>query len=743
MKLNLTNKKGIGAFALVFFMLASMFFAMGAVHAQATTGTFSVYQSGSTSVSSVTVPSSPNPIGNTVKYDIYISGASDIWGWAIPTVNWNTAVVHLTKVVAGPFLSDNAPGGDSVSTTGTSSSLFDNTDPVGNVQGGLAQAITAADQSTDASGVVITMTFTVVGYGTSAITINGAYLIATSTVGSPHIPVSANSGSLTVSTPSTTINLYQHGSTTNAAIQWPSASNPIGGTFSVDAYISGALGNVWGWSIGVTWNPSVLECTGVTEGSYLSSGGATLFAPGFIDNYLGKVDAGISDAYSTQISDSVSSGVLCTLSFQILSYGNSALGLTAGTPGTLVNDNLPAQVITPTPVLTGATYSWTPAPATGPVAAITTEGSPFGAGNTQTLTNYAITFDGTPSQPGQNTIPPGQSCPITTYAWSITLIGGTIVTASTPTVALTATQVGMNPGTITATLTVTAPSPTNTPAPTYTETSTTTFSLTVLPPLPAGWNNWSNGILDIWTQNGGQGLGADCTSFGPQQLVDLTALVTFNGAPVALKTVSFDIYLNGVYIDVVTATTNANGYATTSYRLPWQDSNPTSYFGTVTVTGSVDVSQVTLTDSCQFYYGYQLSLQGINGAAPVTITNGVYSNGVGPVFFRNYAGLNTLTLTADVVSFNWTPTPFYLTATVFDTNNVPVSCQVLAETAPACGNTPTGWNGQAYTMTLTLPTWAFVGPATVEVNILNNTPANNGLAFSPQQSASLYIYNGT
>ena len=127
MKLNLTNKKSIGALALVFFMLASMFFAMGTVHAT-TTGTFSVYQSGSTSVSSITVPSSPNPIGTTVKYDIYISGANAIWGWAIPTVNFNTAVVHLTKVVAGPFLSDNAPGGDSVSTTGTSGSLFDNVD---------------------------------------------------------------------------------------------------------------------------------------------------------------------------------------------------------------------------------------------------------------------------------------------------------------------------------------------------------------------------------------------------------------------------------------------------------------------------------------------------------------------------------------------------------------------------------------------------------------------------------------
>ena len=171
---------------------------------------------------------------------------------------------------------------------------------------------------------------------------------------------------------------------------------------------------------------------------------------------------------------------------------------------------------------------------------------------------------------------------------------------------------------------------------------------------------------------------------------------------------------------------------------PGKTANPTSYFGTVTVTGSVDLSQATLTDSCQFYYGYLLNLTSIQ------VNNGVYdSNNVGPVFFRNYAGLNVVTLTATVTSANWTPTPFYLTATVFDANTVPVACTVLSETAPAAPNTATGMTTQTYTINLNLPTWAFVGPASVSVNILNNTPANNGLAFSPQQSASLYIYNGS
>ena len=107
----------------------------------------------------------------------------------------------MTKVVAGPFLADNAPGGDSTYPLLEPQAAYLKTyDNPGSVSGGLAQAITAADQSTDAAGVVITMTFTVVGYGTSAITINGGYLIATSDVGSPHIPEACNSGSVTVQT---------------------------------------------------------------------------------------------------------------------------------------------------------------------------------------------------------------------------------------------------------------------------------------------------------------------------------------------------------------------------------------------------------------------------------------------------------------------------------------------------------------------------------------------------------------
>ena len=140
---NLKNKKPFIAFALVLFMVVPMLLGTNSVSAaEITTGTFGVVQSGTggtANVNSVTLSSTSNPIGTTVKFDIYISGANAIWGWVIPTVAWNPAVVHLTKVVVGPFLADNAPDGDPTDMTGTSSSLFDNAH--GALQGGLSEAI--------------------------------------------------------------------------------------------------------------------------------------------------------------------------------------------------------------------------------------------------------------------------------------------------------------------------------------------------------------------------------------------------------------------------------------------------------------------------------------------------------------------------------------------------------------------------------------------------------------------------
>ena len=97
-----------------------------------------------------------------------------------------------------PFSLKDNTGGDSISTTGTSSSIFDNTDNPGQINGGLAQGIVAADTSTDTSGVLATLTFNITNYGVSPITLNRGYYIASAAVGSPRINVTCNSATVTV-----------------------------------------------------------------------------------------------------------------------------------------------------------------------------------------------------------------------------------------------------------------------------------------------------------------------------------------------------------------------------------------------------------------------------------------------------------------------------------------------------------------------------------------------------------------
>jgi hypothetical protein len=750
-----THKKGLIALALVFFMIMPMFAAVNLAKAGTDTaaGSFAVYQTGTagtTDVSSFTVPASPNPIGTYVYFDIYIYNAANVWGWSISTVSWNPSVLQLISATEGPWLKNNvadastdylAPGGNINNVLGVFS-------------GGISEACTEDTVASTSAGVVTTLKFEVSGYGTSPITIAGGTLADNSEDAGANnyaTATSMSSASVTVEAPPLSISLVPHGATSGSTIVWPSNENPVGSTFQVDAYIAGIISsdNLWGWNLGVSWNPAVLECTAVTEGSYLDNGtsGITDFAAGYVNNAVGAIQGGVSDAFNTYESQSVGAGVLMTLTFQILSYGSCSITLSPGTPATLLNNAYPHAAITGA-TLNNLAYSWTPLPATAPVASAAVTNSPFGSTSDNTFTLYGITLSGANSAAGINTEPPGQTCPITTYSWSITLIGAsTPITMTGETVSLTDSQIGATPGFISATLTVTAPSPTGTPAPTYVDTASTTTQIQVESPTPGG-------ILDIWTQTGGQGFQQSASSVGPQQLVDLYAYVSYNGAPVADKTVTFQVTAPNGQVFYTTAATDLSGMAVDSYRIPWPDSNPTSDFGVVSVYGTVDVAQVLLNDTVNFYYGYQLQVD------KVVITNGDTQSGT-PTFDRyGMAGTdhnpndgNIVTATVSVTNTMWTSQTFWLSAVIYDNNSVPVAQFLAQETIQAA----TPFSGletsanypqvtQTYQITLTIPTWAYVGAANLYVNIFNSTSASslqNALAFSPQVSAPLEIGAGT
>lgn len=159
-------------------------------------GIISAVQQGTTN-SAWSVGPSPNPINSTIKVNIRVDNASNIWGWSIPDVTWNASVLQLTKVVEGPFLSDNTCG-DSPSMVGNSRSLFDNGN--GTIMGGLAEGIQGEDVSTDSSGVLATLYFNVTGSGVATVNLSGATLYAnsTDTVGTS---IAANNATITVKTP--------------------------------------------------------------------------------------------------------------------------------------------------------------------------------------------------------------------------------------------------------------------------------------------------------------------------------------------------------------------------------------------------------------------------------------------------------------------------------------------------------------------------------------------------------------
>jgi hypothetical protein len=169
------------------------------------------------------------------------------------------------------------------------------------------------------------------------------------------------------------------------------------------------------------------------------------------------------------------------------------------------------------------------------------------------------------------------------------------------------------------------------------------------------------------------------------------------------------------------------------YRLPWPATNPTSAFGIMNITSTVNVAGSTISDSCPFMYNYILH------TTSVTITNNDgHSSSNGPSFSR-YTG-PAIKANITVTNVSWNATSFYLTATIYDNNNVPVAYISLPETInPAKAGNPLDTNSQTFTVSLNLPTYAFVGAASLFVNLYTGNPTNLGVPFCQEASAALLI----
>jgi hypothetical protein len=226
--------------------------------------------------------------------------------------------------------------------------------------------------------------------------------------------------------------------------------------------------------------------------------------------------------------------------------------------------------------------------------------------------------------------------------------------------------------------------------------------------------------IDVYTQYsypyGGQEPGKPSDLFTPQQMVILYAKVTYNMWPEQKKPVTFQIIdPHGDTYIVASSTTDANGIATYSFRLPWMCDDPEYYLGTWEVIATTEVAEQVVTDTLQFKYDYLVRIW-------KTTTDKT-----------EYDHFETITVTIEYGSAAMQTYDVLISVLAKDETGVPFDWDKTwitvggAEWCTYANNT--------VTLTLYIPKWARSGEATIEVSALTNYPALGGTALYPTDEA--------
>lgn len=495
-----------------------------------------------------------------------------------------------------------------------------------------------------------------------------------------------------------------------AAVVGPSPD--VGETFVVTVKISDCTTAVGAYSIvSMTWDPAVLSFVSASAGDWFSSlptSDPTQWLGGDVDAVNGEW-YGAGAAYFGTVG-ATGSGDLAYVTFQVEAYSQEV-------PITLVSElKTPApdfELVDHTDV--GGTFECLPGSPRGPTADFTpANGAFFTDGDTINLVSTS-----TGGSDGLTNIP------ITTWAWEIDMEndGSVEYTFGGETASFPANLPGTSAVQIGITLTVTTGANPGQP------TNDSTEHVVTLAPQATGlsidiYTGTNNPILTgSWTAGEGSGdLGAVSETFGPQELVTLNAIVTYNGAPVVNKMVRFDIYNNeGVLIGTRTAASGADGVASVDFRLPWEGQTADAKLGLWSAVATVEVSQEVASDFVAFNFNYLVEIIDVE-----TLNAGTDAAQV--EFARATQMKVKITFQSNML---FATIPVQGTMVTYDIAEVPVLQYAIDTTIPAQGTNYVG-NGQL------IPTWAFVGQATVYANAL--TPAAfDSLPYCLEASTNCFI----
>lgn len=234
--------------------------------------------------------------------------------------------------------------------------------------------------------------------------------------------------------------------------------------------------------------------------------------------------------------------------------------------------------------------------------------------------------------------------------------------------------------------------------------------------------------IDVFTQYpdgfNGKGPNEPSDAFAPQDLVCLTAYVTYNLDPVQNKLVSFEIHSPyDDHIIYLSAITNTTGYAKVCWRIPWPcpEWPEDEIFGIWKVYATVDVANQVVTDTLEFRVGWLVELISVES-----------------LFDSYLKGDHTQwKITFKTISAQERNVTF--TLLLQDELLVPIGKIVIVDYtvggAPLLGEK----EYEEFMVCLEIPKWAYIGEATAHVNAYTTFPSLGGHAYCPEVTTTVRI----
>jgi len=224
-------------------------------------------------------------------------------------------------------------------------------------------------------------------------------------------------------------------------------------------------------------------------------------------------------------------------------------------------------------------------------------------------------------------------------------------------------------------------------------------------------------FVDYPSPYGGQGLMEPADLVVPQQLICLTAKVTYNWWPVAQKQVKFHVYDNqGNLIANLQNVTGDDGHAYVCFRMPWPSVDPESLFGVWTINATVSVADVTIFDVITFHYDWLVRIW------KVTTDK------------EEYMHLETVTITVEYGTHAQQLHDVQMTAMIQDELLVPIGMVTLDTTIG--GAVYCEYKNYSSSVTITIPYWAYAGKATIRIHFLDMP---GGVAVTPEATKEIWI----